>query len=81
MQILEVPAGEVIFRKGEQSDKAYVVHEGVVEIYDEVNGNLKRLALISKGNMFGEYGVLDGVTRSASARSLTDSKLHIMPLQ
>ncbi|MDG1286719.1 MAG: cyclic nucleotide-binding domain-containing protein [Rickettsiales bacterium] len=81
MEMITVPAGEVIFNKGEQSDAAYVIKEGVVEIFEEGDEGNRRLALLSKGTMFGEYGVLDGGTRSASARCVTESTLSIMPLE
>ena len=81
MDLIEVPAGEVLFRKGEASDVAYLVQSGVVEVFDEEDGHEKRIKLLTQGMMFGEYGVLDQAPRTASIRIITDAVLRRMPLQ
>ncbi|MCB1032243.1 MAG: cyclic nucleotide-binding domain-containing protein, partial [Acidobacteria bacterium] len=71
----EVAAGEFIFREDELGTEMYIVHEGQVEILENVGAELKRLAVMEKGDFFGEMSLLDDLPRNASARALTDAKL------
>lgn len=63
-------AGEIIFREGDPADYAYVIHAGRVEIAKETGAGPLTLALLGEGDMFGEMGVLDAATRSATARAV-----------
>ncbi len=61
-------AGERIFREGDPVDGLYVVETGAVSIVrDAVGQPVQRLARLGPGGFFGEMGLLDGGTRSASA--------------
>ena len=72
MREIEVPAGELIFAKGEIADRLYVPVEGNVEIVE--NG-----AKIQTGELFGEFGLFSGTgTRTMSARCITDCKFRTM---
>lgn len=59
----EFEAGETIFRKGDAGSELYVVLSGKVEIRD----NGCALAILEKGDMFGEMALSGHQTRSASA--------------
>ncbi len=59
----EFEAGEIIFRKGDAGAELYVILSGKVEIRD--NGCV--LAMLDKGDMFGEMALGGHQTRSASA--------------
>lgn len=81
MSRTQFKTGEVIFKQGYPADNAYVIESGEVEIYKETpDGKEERVALLGKGQMFGEYGVLDDAPRSASARATQDTSLKIMKL-
>ena len=71
----EVSAGDFGFREDELGTEMYIVHEGQVEILENVGAELKRLAVMEKGDFFGEMSLLDDLPRNASARALTDVKL------
>ena len=61
-------SGDVIFQEGEQSDAAYLIISGNVQIvkgYD--TGKPKELAVVGAGEYVGEMGVIDNFPRSASA--------------
>jgi len=65
------PAETVLFKEGDPGDALFIVQEGIVE----VNAAEGRLTTIYAGEMFGEMAVIDGLPRSATARSLVESKL------
>jgi len=62
-------AGQIIFRKGDDSSFALLIAAGDVEIYDEASGTV--LAVSGDGALIGELGMISGDPRSASARTLT----------
>ena len=57
-------AGQTIFEKGSRGDSMYVIADGSVIIHDEG----KTLAELPREAFFGELSILDGETRSASAK-------------
>lgn len=63
----------VIFREGEDSDYAYLVVEGTVELTKDVEGTKIFLAEIGRGDLFGEMGLIDGSRRSATASTLEET--------
>lgn len=70
--------GEIIFREGEQTAEMFVVHEGKVEILKHAGGHAVRLAVLERGSFFGEMSLLEGLPRSATARSVGSSKLLVL---
>ena len=58
--------GETIFELGDVGDRLYVVQGGSVEVVREGN----RLAILSKGEYFGEMALLADVPRNATVRAL-----------
>ncbi|MEO5374461.1 MAG: cyclic nucleotide-binding domain-containing protein [Alphaproteobacteria bacterium] len=71
-------AGEVIFREGEVSLSVYVVASGEVEICKETPRGHVTLAILGKGEMFGEMGAIDKSTRNADARANTDVSVEVL---
>jgi CRP-like cAMP-binding protein len=72
---VEFRAGEYVFREGELGTEMYIVHEGTVEIAKEVGAEAKALAMLEKGDFFGEMAILEDLPRAASAKASTDVKL------
>lgn len=70
--------GEIIFKEGEIGNEIYLIEEGEVEIFKEIEGKKKTIAILKKGEVFGEMSALDGKPRSASARALKDTVLRII---
>jgi CRP/FNR family transcriptional regulator, cyclic AMP receptor protein len=56
-----------IFRRGDAGHAMYVVQDGEVEIRQEHGETVTRLALLGKGEIFGEMALVDSSPRSASA--------------
>ena len=62
--------GDGVFKEGDQSDFAFIIVSGRVELSKTVQGTEIFLAEIGPGDLFGEMGVIDGSPRSASAVAL-----------
>lgn len=62
--------GEVLFREGATGDKLYVVLEGKVRISKNIPGaGEEALAIMGRGDYFGEMALIDQKPRSADARA------------
>jgi len=60
--------GDVIFREGEVSDAAYLLMSGAVFIVTGFgSSHQKTIAVLRKGEYFGEMGAIDNCPRSATA--------------
>ena len=73
--VVEKRAGEFIFQEGDLGTEMFILQEGEVEILREVDGSEVSLALLEKGDFFGEMSLLEELPRTASARARTDVKL------
>ncbi|MEO5359732.1 MAG: cyclic nucleotide-binding domain-containing protein [Nitrospirota bacterium] len=59
---------EFVFDEGEPGDRFYVIVDGSISIYKELeDGNIERLAQLNRGECFGEMALLEDSTRSARA--------------
>jgi CRP-like cAMP-binding protein len=74
-QLIEYQAGEFIFREGDLGTEMFIVAEGKVEISSHVGDEERILAVLEKGDFFGEMSLLEELPRAASVRALTDLKL------
>lgn len=74
--LLEMRAGDILFREDDPGDALYIVEQGAVRIYKTINaatGDEKSLALLEPGTYLGEMTLIDGTPRSAGARAEVDS--------
>jgi CRP-like cAMP-binding protein len=67
--------GDFVFREGELGTEMYIIHEGQVEILNQVQGEDRLLAVLERGDFFGEMALLEDRPRAASARALTDVRV------
>ncbi|MEE8139200.1 MAG: cyclic nucleotide-binding domain-containing protein [Thermoanaerobaculia bacterium] len=74
-RLIEVEADRLIFREGDLGTDMFIIQEGRVEILQEVSGEERRIAVLERGDFFGEMALLEELPRSASARTLTPVKL------
>ncbi len=72
--------GDVVFAEGEEPDRFCVVASGRIAIAKKsVDGRESMVALMERGDVFGEMGIFDGGVRSAEARALEPSELVELP--
>ncbi len=59
--------GEIIFRENEESDCCYIIEQGTVEVFKRLKQGTVLLAVLGKGEIIGEMGLISQLPRSASA--------------
>ncbi len=71
--------GEYIFYQGDPGIGMYIIRDGIVEIKRSFeNKETFSLALLNKGDFFGELALIDGDKRSASAVAIEDTTLAVI---
>ena len=75
MRILRFDDGQIIFKQGDRGDYAYRIVAGDVAILRDGGAEQKLLAKLSKGDVFGEMGLVDDAPRSATAVASTDVRV------
>ena len=73
---LEVAVGEYVFQEGELGTEMFIIQEGQVEICQAVGSQDRPLAMLEKGDFFGEMSILEDLPRNASARAATPIPTH-----
>ncbi len=64
------PGGTFLFREGDKGHEMYVVLEGQVMISKFIpGGGEEALAILNRGDFFGEMSLIDGEPRSADAKA------------
>jgi CRP-like cAMP-binding protein len=71
----EYQEGEIVFRQGSEGNCMYVILEGQVEVVSESNGHSVRVAVLGKGDFFGEMAIFQKEARTATIRTLTYARL------
>lgn len=72
-----LPEGKVILRKGQPSDRLYLLVDGAFEVLeeDEATGQVIPLRLLEPGSVVGEISFLDGRAATATVRTAAPSDL------
>ncbi len=72
--------GEPVFRQGDRPDAFYVVRRGTVQIEDEdqETGDTRVLRAMTRGESFGEMGLLGSHRRQATVRAVDDVELFVV---
>jgi len=71
-------ANEYIFFQGDPGIGLYIIIRGEVSIMEEIDGERFDIAMLTRGDFFGELALLDEEKRSASAIALKDSQLAVI---
>ncbi|MDI1245508.1 MAG: cyclic nucleotide-binding domain-containing protein, partial [Rhodoferax sp.] len=73
MEVLQLRAGDILFRQGDPGDRLYVLTQGSISIIGGKGPVRPRFVSFSPGVMIGEMSMLDGAGRSADAIADTDA--------
>lgn len=72
-------SGQQIFKYGDVGDCAYLIEEGVVEVFVVEQGKERRIKLMGKGELFGEVSLIDYQPRTATVRVIEKAVLVPIP--
>jgi F420-non-reducing hydrogenase small subunit len=67
--------GDVIFKQNTPGDTMFIIQSGAVEISCHRGGEKIIIALMQKGEFFGEMALIDNQPRSATATALSHTRL------
>jgi Fe-S-cluster-containing hydrogenase component 2/CRP-like cAMP-binding protein len=70
VELIRYAPGDVIFKQGDIADAFYLVRLGFVKVTEKYPGGELILAYLSKGNYFGEIGLLGAGHRTATCSAL-----------
>src|SRR5437899_727864 len=73
--IVRVLKGTRLFEEGDSGTEMYFVQQGKVRIEKQLAGKPQTLAVMEKGDFFGEMAVIEQVPRTASAVVEEDAEL------
>ena len=76
---VKYPKKKIVFFENEEGDKLYIILKGsvkVTKIFE--SGEEIILAILHKGDFFGDMSLLDGKPRSATVISIEDSELMLI---
>jgi CRP/FNR family cyclic AMP-dependent transcriptional regulator len=69
---------QVICREGESSAEMFVILRGAVRVSKGSPRGELELAVLTKGDFFGEMSVLEGLPRDASAQAVGEAEVLVM---
>jgi CRP-like cAMP-binding protein/Zn-dependent protease len=77
VQLRTYPAGKSVFRQGDRPGAFYVVRRGALQVIEEHpdDGTERVIRTLTRGESFGELGLIDHAPRSATVRALEDTQL------
>ena len=75
---LRVEAGDVIVRQGAPADKFFIIAEGEVEVIREDGEDVRHVAVLGRGQLFGEIAILRDTPRTATVRATRPTTLLAM---
>ena len=72
-----IPRGHVVFHRGDDADSFYVIRRGraVIEDDDPDTGDTRVISTLTRGDSFGELGLLNRSPRSTTIRAADDLEL------
>lgn len=69
--------GQLVCLKGDESDSLYLIVSGAVEVsVSSHDGKIILLGTLSRGDVFGEVGLIDGDVRTANVVAASDLQLY-----
>ncbi len=79
-ETVDLIRSDVVFGENAEADACYVVVDGRIAISNKsFAGRESMVAIMERGDLFGEMGLFDGLGRSAEARALEQSSVIRIP--
>jgi CRP-like cAMP-binding protein len=78
LPIIDVKGDTIIFREGGEDRRMFLILEGSVKIYTGHDEKEAEVAIIHKYGFFGEIEMYIATPRSASAKTVMDTKLVVI---
>jgi CRP/FNR family transcriptional regulator len=74
----EFVAGEVLFKEGDAGDVFFVIREGTVRVWKDIDGEMTTLAELTAGDFVGEVAVVRASVQTATATAVTPTKCLVV---
>ncbi|MEM7407021.1 MAG: adenylate/guanylate cyclase domain-containing protein [Pseudomonadota bacterium] len=71
LEVLELEAGQNLFRRGDVGEHMYIVVSGALRVHDDHTV----FNTLHDRDAFGEFALIDSITRTADVTALTDARL------
>ena len=79
MKTLYIKKGREIVAEGSNSDCAYIIESGSVEVCKSLGAGAKQvLETLHEKDIFGELGLIDGLPRTATVTALEDCSISVL---
>ena len=78
---VQLEAGELLFREGDEPGSAFLIESGTVEVKTHQGGHEIILSLLGPGDLVGEMAVIDDAPRTATATAVTTAVLFPLDRQ
>ena len=75
LEAVEIAAGTRVVEQGGPPDAMYVVKEGRLQVYREIEGRRQNLSFLRKGDFFGEASLFRGEPRAATVEAVSACRL------
>lgn len=72
---ITINPGEHLFKEGDEGDKMYIIQQGNIRISKIIEGTDHELAVLGKGDFFGEMAIVTNEKRTATATALNKTDL------
>lgn len=77
-----VPKKSIIFSEGEPKEAVYFIYDGLVKTYKtDENGNEQIVSILKTGDMFPHTGFYHTHPYPATAETIVDTRLYVLPIQ
>ena len=74
-RIVQYEDGEVIFEEDSIGEEMYIIQSGMVEISQRIDGRKTTIAVLGRGDFFGEMAMFTSEPRSATAAAIGKTTL------
>jgi CRP/FNR family cyclic AMP-dependent transcriptional regulator len=64
--------GTVVFREGETGDEMYIIQRGKVRVSKDFSGKTHLIAVLEKGEFFGEMAIVSRLRRTATVTAIDE---------